>query len=97
VPSVQRPVLIALYVFTFVIAIAAFADAKVVWLAGISGAPGLARHLWRMCSGMWCRRRSPIAAYSARPRLPPEFGYGRVSAVEGNKLTVDFDKAGAKR
>ncbi|HEY3636681.1 MAG TPA: UvrD-helicase domain-containing protein [Rhizomicrobium sp.] len=26
-----------------------------------------------------------------------KFGYGRVSVVEGNKLTVDFDKAGAKR
>jgi DNA helicase-2/ATP-dependent DNA helicase PcrA len=26
-----------------------------------------------------------------------KFGYGRVSSVEGNKLTVDFDKAGEKR
>jgi DNA helicase II / ATP-dependent DNA helicase PcrA len=26
-----------------------------------------------------------------------KFGYGRVSSVEGNKLTVDFDKAGSKR
>ncbi len=26
-----------------------------------------------------------------------KFGYGRVSGVEGNKLTVDFDKAGEKR
>jgi len=26
-----------------------------------------------------------------------KFGYGRVSGVEGNKLTVDFDKAGQKR
>jgi DNA helicase-2/ATP-dependent DNA helicase PcrA len=26
-----------------------------------------------------------------------KFGYGRVTAVEGNKLTVDFDKAGSKR
>ena len=26
-----------------------------------------------------------------------KFGYGRVSHVEGNKLTVDFDKAGEKR
>ncbi|HEX3755982.1 MAG TPA: UvrD-helicase domain-containing protein [Rhizomicrobium sp.] len=26
-----------------------------------------------------------------------KFGYGRVSFVEGNKLTVDFDKAGQKR
>jgi DNA helicase-2/ATP-dependent DNA helicase PcrA len=26
-----------------------------------------------------------------------KFGYGRVAGVEGNKLTVDFDKAGSKR
>ena len=26
-----------------------------------------------------------------------KFGYGKVSAVEGNKLTVDFDKAGTKK
>ncbi|HXM00493.1 MAG TPA: UvrD-helicase domain-containing protein [Rhizomicrobium sp.] len=26
-----------------------------------------------------------------------KFGYGRVTSVEGNKLTVDFDKAGEKR
>ena len=26
-----------------------------------------------------------------------KFGYGVVSAVEGNKLTIDFDKAGEKR
>ena len=26
-----------------------------------------------------------------------KFGYGRIAAVEGNKLTVDFDKAGEKR
>jgi DNA helicase-2/ATP-dependent DNA helicase PcrA len=26
-----------------------------------------------------------------------KFGYGRVRMVEGNKLTVEFDKAGEKR
>ncbi len=26
-----------------------------------------------------------------------KFGYGRVTAIDGNKLTVDFDKAGEKR
>ena len=26
-----------------------------------------------------------------------KFGYGRVAAIEGNKLTIDFDKAGQKR
>jgi DNA helicase-2/ATP-dependent DNA helicase PcrA len=26
-----------------------------------------------------------------------KFGYGRISAIDGNKLTVDFEKAGEKR
>ena len=26
-----------------------------------------------------------------------KFGYGRITHVEGNKLTVDFDKAGEKK
>ena len=26
-----------------------------------------------------------------------KFGYGRVAAVEGNKLTINFEKAGQKR
>jgi DNA helicase-2/ATP-dependent DNA helicase PcrA len=26
-----------------------------------------------------------------------KFGYGRVAAIDGNKLTVDFEKAGQKR
>ena len=26
-----------------------------------------------------------------------KFGYGHVAEVEGNKLTIDFDKAGRKR
>ena len=26
-----------------------------------------------------------------------KFGYGRISGVEGNKLTVQFEKAGEKR
>ncbi len=26
-----------------------------------------------------------------------KFGYGRVAAIDGNKLTIAFDKAGEKR
>ncbi|WP_164767509.1 hypothetical protein, partial [Mesorhizobium sp. M7A.F.Ca.CA.004.08.1.1] len=26
-----------------------------------------------------------------------KFGNGNISAIEGNKLTIDFDKAGQKR
>lgn len=43
---------IAIYGFTLVLAIAALSDAKVVFLGGISGAPRIARHLWRMCVGL---------------------------------------------
>jgi hypothetical protein len=39
----------AFYVFLFVGAIAAVADLKVILKGGISGAPRIARHLWRMC------------------------------------------------
>jgi uncharacterized membrane protein len=48
----KGPVLIALYSFTTVLLIAAIADAKVVVAGGISGAPRIARHLWRMCLGL---------------------------------------------
>ena len=38
------------------------------------------------------------SAYAKGDRVfHQKFGYGRVSFVEGNKLTVDFDKAGEKR
>jgi len=38
------------------------------------------------------------SAYTRGDRVfHQKFGYGRVSFVEGNKLTVDFDKAGEKR
>ena len=26
-----------------------------------------------------------------------KFGYGRITRIEGNKLTIDFEKAGEKR
>ena len=41
----------------------------------------------------------PSASHYARGDrvFHQKFGYGRVSFVEGNKLTVDFDKAGEKK
>jgi DNA helicase-2/ATP-dependent DNA helicase PcrA len=41
----------------------------------------------------------PTASHYARGDrvFHQKFGYGRVSFVEGNKLTVNFDKAGEKR
>ena len=38
------------------------------------------------------------AAFAAGDRVfHQKFGNGTVAAVEGNKLTVDFDRAGQKR
>jgi hypothetical protein len=48
----KGPVLIAIYGFTAVLAMAAIGDVKVVAGGGISGAPRIARHLWRMCLGL---------------------------------------------
>ena len=48
----EGPVLIAIYSFTAILIIAAISDAKVVLSGGISGAPRIARHLWRMCLGL---------------------------------------------
>jgi len=45
-------VLVAIYSFTAILAIAAAGDAKVVFAGGIAGAPRIARHLWRMCLGL---------------------------------------------
>lgn len=74
----KGPVLIALYGFTTVLAIAAFSDAKVVLAGGISGAPRIARHLWRMCVGLTMAAGSAFT--NGLPRLlpgpfhvPPEF------------------------
>jgi uncharacterized membrane protein len=48
----KGPVLIAIYGFTSVLAIAAMGDAKVVLAGGISGVSRISRHLWRMCLGL---------------------------------------------
>lgn len=48
----KGPIVIAVYGFTTVIAIAAIGDIKVMISGGISGAPRIARHLWRMCLGL---------------------------------------------
>jgi uncharacterized membrane protein len=47
--KIEGPILIALWVFSAIMATAAIGDAKVVLSRGISGIPRVARHLWRMC------------------------------------------------
>jgi hypothetical protein len=65
----EGPVLIAIYGFTTVLALAAIGDAKVVLAGGISGAPRIARHLWRMCLGLTLAVGSFFT--NALPRLLP--------------------------
>jgi hypothetical protein len=48
----KGPVLVAIYSFTAVIAIAAMADVRMVIRGGITGVARIARHLWRMCVGL---------------------------------------------
>jgi hypothetical protein len=48
----KGPVLVAVYVFAAVTALAAIADARVILAGGISGMPRIARHLWRMLGGL---------------------------------------------
>jgi len=65
----KGPVLIAMYVMTLVTAIAAIADVKMVLAGGISGAPRIARHLWRMCLGLLMATGSAFT--NGLPRLLP--------------------------
>jgi uncharacterized membrane protein len=65
----EGPVLIAIYGFTTVIAIAAISDAKVALAGGIAGAPRIARHLWRMCLALMLATGSFFT--NALPRLLP--------------------------
>ncbi len=48
----QGPVLIAIYAFTTVLALAAIGDARAAFGVGLSGVPRISRHLWRMCLGL---------------------------------------------
>ncbi|MEI9932007.1 MAG: hypothetical protein WDM89_16075 [Rhizomicrobium sp.] len=49
---IERPIVIAITGFAVVLAIAAIGDIKTMFAGGISGAPRIARHLWRMCLGL---------------------------------------------
>jgi len=50
--AIKGPILIAICVFSAVMATAAIGDLRVVLGRGISGTPRVARHLWRMCFGL---------------------------------------------
>jgi uncharacterized membrane protein len=65
----QGPVLVALYVFTVVIGIAAITDLKVLVAGGIRGKARIERHLWRMCLGLAMAAGSAFT--NGFPRLLP--------------------------
>ena len=71
---IKGPVLIAMYSFTLVIAIAAITDTLVVVNGGISGAARIARHLWRMCLGLTLAAGSAFT--NGLPRLLPAHVHG---------------------
>jgi uncharacterized membrane protein len=65
----RGPVLIALYTFTGLIALAALGDVRLVWAGGIAGARRIGRHLWRMCVGLSMAAGSAFT--NGLPRLLP--------------------------
>jgi len=57
-----------------------------------------ARHTPRFIEGALAVDASAVSDYAVGDRVfHQKFGYGAVTLVEGNKLTVDFEKAGEKR
>jgi len=65
----EGPVLIAVYSFTTVLAVAVIGDARLVLGGGVSGVPRVARHLWRMCLGVTLAAGSAFT--NGLPRLLP--------------------------
>ncbi len=62
-----------LYGISSAMALAAVADLSVIWRGGLSGAQRIARHLWRMCFGLFIAVGS-FAAQGAAKVLPPGVG-----------------------
>lgn len=66
----EGPVRIAIYSFTFIVAMAAIGDARLVWTGGTTGARRIGRHLWRMCLGFTLAVGSAFT--TGLPRLLPK-------------------------
>ena len=64
---IEGAILIALCSFASVIALAAIGDARVVLAGGLSGRSRIARHLWRMCFGLFIAAGSFFLGPSNRP------------------------------
>ncbi len=63
----------ALYGVSSAMVLAAIGDLSVIWRAGLSGAQRIARHLWRMCFGLFIAVGS-FAAQGAAKVLPQGVG-----------------------
>jgi uncharacterized membrane protein len=66
----EGPVRVALYSFTFIVAMAAIGDARLVRAGGVTGARRIGRHLWRMCLGLAFAAGSAFT--NGLPRLLPK-------------------------
>ncbi|MFT3987077.1 UvrD-helicase domain-containing protein [Aestuariivirga sp.] len=63
------------------------------WASG-----GATRSTPRLIEGELTARETEGGDFSTGERVfHQKFGYGKITAVEGNKLTIDFEKAGEKR
>src|SRR5262249_46431808 len=66
----EGPVRAAVYSFTFLVAMTAIGDLRLVLAGGISGARRIGRHLWRMCLGLTFAAGSAFT--NGFPRLLPK-------------------------
>jgi uncharacterized membrane protein len=66
---IRGPVAIAVYAFTFLMALGAIGDVRMVRAGGIAGARRIGRHLWRMCLGFTLAVGSAFT--NGLPRLLP--------------------------
>jgi uncharacterized membrane protein len=66
----EGPVRVAIYSFTFIVAMAAIGDARLVRAGGVTGRRRIGRHLWRMCLGFTFALGSAFT--TGLPRLLPK-------------------------
>lgn len=66
----EGPVRVAIYSFTFLVAMAAIGDARLVRAGDITGKRRIVRHLWRMCLGLAFALGSAFT--NGLPRLLPK-------------------------
>lgn len=66
----EGPVRVAIYSFTFLVAMAAIGDARLVKTGGVTGARRIGRHLWRMSLGLTFAVGSAFT--NGLPRLLPK-------------------------